>query len=136
MSPIAKGLSADDIEDVAAYFAKVASPVPPLASADPALVKRGEGIAETGIPAKGVPACGVCHGARGAGEPPTIPYLAGQYAHYTAGQLQAWQRGFRRTSPEAMALFAKKLEDKEIAALAAYYQQIGASEQAAAPPKH
>ena len=136
MSPIAKGLSADDIEDVAAYFAKVASPVPPLASADPALVKRGEGIAETGIPAKGVPACGVCHGARGAGEPPTIPYLAGQYAHYTAGQLQAWQRGFRRNSPEAMALFAKKLEDKEIAALAAYYQQIGASEQAAAPPKH
>src|SRR5262245_1916677 len=25
-----------------------------------------------------------CHGARGAGQSPTVPYLGGQYAHYTA----------------------------------------------------
>jgi cytochrome c553 len=133
MGPIAKGLSADDIEDVAAYFAKVASPVPPLASPDPALVKEGEGIAETGI--KGIPACGVCHGAHGAGEPPSIPYLAGQYARYTAFQLQMWRRGLRRNSPEAMGLFAKKLDDDEIAALAAYYQQAGVSGQAPIQPR-
>jgi hypothetical protein len=35
-------------------------------------------------------ATGLFHGVRGAGEPRTIPYLGGQYAHYTAGQLQAW----------------------------------------------
>jgi cytochrome c553 len=63
--------------------------------------------------------------------PPTIPALAGQYAQYTAFELQMWQRGFRRNSPEAMAVFAKKLDDQEIAAVAAYYQQVRSSNGAA-----
>ena len=46
-----------------------------------------------------------------------------------------WQRGFRRNSPEAMGLFAKKLDDQEIAAVAAYYQQVRSSAPAAAQPK-
>ena len=78
---------------------------------------------ETGDPAKGIPACGACHGAGGAGEPPTLPYLAGQYAHYTVFELQMWRHGLRRNSLEAMALFANKLDDQQIQALAAYYQQ-------------
>ena len=124
MSPIAGSLSADDIEDVAAYFASVETPYPPLPSMDAALVKKGEVIAESGIPTKGIPGCGSCHGARGVGEPPTIPYLAGQYARYTALELQMWQRGFRRNNPEAMGLFSKKFDQDEIAAVAAYYQQL------------
>jgi cytochrome c553 len=127
MSPIANALSPDDIEDVAAYYANVETPFPPLGSANSDLVKKGELLAEAGNPAKGIPGCRVCHGAGGVGEPPTIPYLAGQYAHYTAFQLQMWRRGFRRNSPEAMALFAKKLDDQEIAAIAAYYQQVRSS---------
>src|SRR4029434_3454112 len=95
------------------------------------LVKRGEQLAEGGNAAKGLPGCNLCHGAAGAGQPPTIPYLAGQYANYTALQLRMWQRGFRRNSPEAMALFAKKLDDQEIAAVAAYYQQARSSAGAA-----
>ena len=35
-----------------------------------------------------------------------------------------WKRGFRKTSPDAMTLFAKQLNDREIAAVAAYYQQL------------
>ena len=85
--------------------------------------------------AKGIPACGVCHGVRGVGEPPTIPYLAGQHAEYTATQLQLWQRGSRRNSPEAMGLFAKKLDDNDIAALAAYYQQVGLPGQTTMQPR-
>ena len=134
MTPIARALSPDDIDDVAAYFANVETPLLPLASADPDLVRKGEALAATGNAAKGIPGCGVCHGAGGVGEPPTIPYLAGQYAHYTALQLQMWQRGFRRNSPEAMALFAKKLDDQEIAAVAAYYQQARPSAAAAVQP--
>jgi cytochrome c553 len=43
-----------------------------------------------------------------------------------------WQRGFRKTSPDAMALFAKKLDDRDIAAVAAFYQQLrGPTDQAA-----
>jgi quinohemoprotein ethanol dehydrogenase len=133
MSSIASALSPDDIEDVAAYYAKMEAPFPPLASADPDLVRKGRELAETGNAAKGIPGCAACHGAGGVGEPPTVPYLAGQYAHYTAFQLQMWQRGLRRNSPEAMALFAKKLDAQEIAALAAYYQQLRSSAQAAQP---
>jgi quinohemoprotein ethanol dehydrogenase len=125
MSPIARALSSEDVNDVAGYYASAEARVLPLAKGDPQLVERGKQLAEAGSGAKGVPGCGVCHGPGGAGESPTIPYLAGQYAHYTASQLQMWQRGFRRNSPTTMELFAKKLDGQEIAALAAYYQQLG-----------
>ena len=135
MSPIAKALSPDDIDDVAAYFASRETPFPPLPNADPDLVKKGRELAETGDAAKGIPGCVVCHGVGGIGELPTIPYLAGQYAHYTAFQLQMWQRGFRRNSPSTMTLFAKLLGDQEIAALAAYYQQLRSTAPAEAQTK-
>jgi len=79
------------------------------------------------------PACGPCHGAGGTGEPPAIPYLAGQYAHYTAFEFDMWRRGLRRDSPEATALFAGKLDDEEFKALAAYCQQARPSAVAALP---
>jgi cytochrome c553 len=125
MSPIATALSPDDIADVSAYYAGVSAPFPPLPAADAALVKRGEELAKVGSAAKDMPACDNCHGPGGVGEPPAIPYLAGQYERYIAFELQMWQRGFRKTSPEAMAQVAKRLDDQDIAALAAYYQQTG-----------
>jgi quinohemoprotein ethanol dehydrogenase len=132
MSPIASALSPDEIADVAAYYASIQSPAPPVTRAAPELIQRGREIAETGLTAKGLPACNACHGAGGAGEWPTIPYLAGQDAHYTAFELQMWQRGLRRNSPKAMRLFATKLDDQDVAAVAAYYQQLRPSFPAAA----
>ena len=126
MSPIARALSLDDAADVSAYFASLDTPFPLLEPADSNLVKKGKELADAGDQAKGIPPCGACHGVGGTGEPPAIPYLAGQYAHYTAFQLQMWRQGFRRNSPEAMALFARKLDDHEIQAIAAYYQQAAA----------
>jgi len=123
MSPIARALSPEDAADVAAYFASAESPFPPLTAPDPHLVKQGKELAEAGDPVKGIPPCGACHGSGGAGEPPTIPYLAGQYARYTAFELQMWRQGWRRNSPEAMGLFTSMLDDQQIRALAAYYQQ-------------
>jgi cytochrome c553 len=130
MTPIAKALSSDDIADVAAYYAGVVSPFLPLASGDPALVKRGERLARIGDAARDMQSCNDCHGPGGAGEPPAIPYLAGQYAHYIAAQLKSWQLGFRKSSPGAMEYIAKRLDDQEIAAVAAYFQQA----RSAAPP--
>jgi cytochrome c553 len=92
----------------------------------------GKALAESGNATQGVPACDVCHGAGGVGEAPTIPYLAGQYASYTASQLQSWRKGSRRSSLEAMRLFATKLNDQEIDAVAAYYQQARTPSVAAA----
>jgi cytochrome c553 len=46
-----------------------------------------------------------------------------------------WQQGFHRNSPEPMALFARKLDDQEIAALAAYFQQARSSASPGPPGK-
>lgn len=122
MSPIAKALSPDDIADVSAYFAGVNAPLLPLKAPNAALVKRGEELAKAGGPER--LHCDNCHGPGGAGEPPVIPYLAGQYAHYVAFTLQMWHEGFRKNSPDTMEVIAKKLDDQDIAAVAAYYQQV------------
>ena len=131
MAPIARALSPEDIADVASYYASLETPFPPLADANPDLVKRGKQLAETGNAKKGIPGCDDCHGAEGAGRPPTLPYLAGQYASDIALQLRMWKRGFRRDNPETMVLFAKELDDQEIAAVAAYYQQVRSAGQLA-----
>jgi cytochrome c553 len=124
MSPIAKALTAADVDDVAAYYATLDAPFLPLRKPDPALVKSGEQLAKVGNEARGIPACDNCHGPGGAGEPPAIPYLAGQYAPYIATELRMWQHGYRKNSPDMMADVAKLLNDQEIASLAAYYQQV------------
>jgi cytochrome c553 len=113
------------------YLAKqlrdYASPYPPLARPDPALIKRGEQLAKIGNAARQLQSCDNCHGPGGTGEPPAIPYLAGQYARYIATELTMWQRGSRNQSPDAMADVAKHLDTQEIAAVAAYFQQVHAS---------
>jgi cytochrome c553 len=124
MSPIAKGLSAENIVDVSAYYASMKAPFLPLGAPDADLVKRGEMLAKIGSAPRQIQACDNCHGPGGAGEPPVIPYLAGQYSHYIAFTLDMWRKGFRRNSTDAMGVVAQKLNDEEIAAVAAYYQQV------------
>jgi cytochrome c553 len=124
MTPVASALTADDIADVAAYYAGIEAPFLPLRKAEAALNKQGEELAKRGSAARRLQACDNCHGAEGAGEPPAIPYLAGQYAPYIALELHMWRRGFRKSIPEAMGVVAKLLDDQEIAAVAAYYQQV------------
>jgi len=130
MTPIAKALSPEETTDVAAYYATVIGPFLPLRSPDPMLVKRGEQLANIGDAAKDLQSCNNCHGPGGAGELPAIPYLAGQYAHYIEFELQMYRRGLRRGQP--MAEIAKKLGDRDSAAVAAYFQQVRASAPAAA----
>jgi cytochrome c553 len=124
MTPIAKALTADDIADVAAYYSGLDAPFLPLRKPDEALVKAGEQLAKAGNESRRIQACDNCHGPGGAGEPPTLPYLAGQYAIYIAFELRMWQRGYRKNSPDGMAVVARALDEREIAAVAAYYQQV------------
>ena len=132
MSPIAKALTPADVADVAAFFSEQHPPFLPLPKPDPALAKAGEQLAKVGNAARSIQACDNCHGPEGAGEPPAIPYLAGQYDTYIALELRMWQRGFRKTSPNAMEVVAKDLNDQEIAAVAAYYQQVRGTGEVAA----
>jgi cytochrome c553 len=124
MTPIAKALTADDIADVAAYYSGLDAPFLPLRKPDEALIKAGEQLAKAGNESRRIQACDNCHGPGGAGEPPTLPYLAGQYATYIAFELRMWQRGYRKNSPDGMAVVARALDEREIAAVAAYYQQV------------
>jgi cytochrome c553 len=41
-----------------------------------------------------------------------------------------WQRGLRKSSPDAMEYIAKRLDEGEIKAVAAYFQQV----RTASPP--
>jgi cytochrome c553 len=132
MSPVAKALTPDDVADVTAYYAAINAPFLPLPKPDPALVSQGEKLAKVGDEARQIPDCDNCHGPGGIGEPPAIPYLAGQYASYITLELQMWRRGYRKNSPDEMAPLSKRLSEQEIAAVAAYYQQVRGSAGAAA----
>jgi cytochrome c553 len=127
MTPVANALSPDDIADVSAYYASMNAPFLPLKAADAALVNRGQQLAKIGSAERQIQSCDNCHGPGGAGEPPAIPYLAGQYGQYLTSTLQMWQRGIRKNSPDAMGVVANKLTDDDIAAIAAYYQQVRSS---------
>ena len=131
MTPIAKGLDPSERADVAAYYAEVNGPFLPLAEVSSALFKCGEQLAKIGDETKGLQSCDNCHGPGGAGQPPAIPYLAGQYGPYIAMQLRMWQRGYRRNSDDAMAYIAKRLSDGDIDAVAAYFQQVRRADQLA-----
>ncbi len=122
MTPIAKALSDQQIDAVAAYYAALAAPAPKPAAPSARAQKRGQQLATVGDDKLGVQGCASCHGPGGVGEAPTYPYLAGQHRGYLAVTLRAWKSGARNTDPSMqMNIIAKRLSDADIAALAAYY---------------
>jgi cytochrome c553 len=135
MSQIAKSMSSDEIADVAAYYANTDAPFVPQKPVDPALLKRGEQLAKVGSATEQIPACNACHGPGGVGEPPAIPYLAGQYSQYIALNVQLWQKGLRKNSAGSMATIAAKLSPHDITAVAAYYQQLAPSLETSLSPE-
>lgn len=75
----------------------------------------------TGRSADGIPACISCHGAE-APKPAYIPHLRSQHKRYLVKQLQDFKSGNRMNDrTKTMPVIAKKLSDREIEILAAYY---------------
>lgn len=119
MGGMAAPLSAQDMSNLAAYFA--GQKPKPRAARDPELAKLGQSIYRGGILAKGMAACASCHSPNGAGIPAQFPRLAGQHAEYVAAQLKAFRSGERANDPNGMMhMIATKLSDKEISAVAEY----------------
>jgi cytochrome c553 len=119
MGGMSAGLSAEDMRDVAAFFAAQAPKSG--AARRPETVALGQKIWRGGDLAKGLPACAGCHGATGAGLPAQYPRLAGQYPEYTEAQLKAFRASERRNDPnKAMQSIAAKMSDPEIRAVADY----------------
>ena len=131
MQPIARELDGPTIAEIAGYFAAIAPPppaAPPVAGppgAAPA-AQLGAAIARDGIPGRDIAGCSSCHDPQGYAPNPFYPSLAGQSAEFLDGQLRLWRRGVRGGSAAApiMEEVSKRLSDREIAALAAYYSAL------------
>jgi cytochrome c553 len=125
MSPVAKMLSERQMEDVAAYYAAQEAPFGPQPEVPPAQLQLGGALSAVGNAEQGIPACVNCHGAAGTGMGPSWPYLAGQYAEYTALQLRLWQQGIRNNDPlNIMEMIAKLMSEEQVAAVSRYFESV------------
>ncbi|MDY1549065.1 c-type cytochrome [Luteibacter sahnii] len=133
MNPIMQGfaqpLSDQDMHDIGAYFATKSS-LPGVA--DQAFVEQGQTLYRQGDADRGIPACMACHGPDGRGNPgPHYPQLTSQHAQYVESRLKALRdMDPAQAGPHAkpMVEVAKKLDDKDIAAVASYIEGLHANE--------
>ncbi|MBB5416749.1 c-type cytochrome [Paraburkholderia sp. CNPSo 3155] len=110
----------DYLRQISEYFAALQPPYPESdrATLSPKLLAAGEKLVTHGDPARGIPACIACHGARMTGTQPGIPGLLGLHASYIAGQMGTWRSGTRHAlAPDCMRTIALKLNDNDIAAV-------------------
>ncbi len=125
MTAFADPLSAEDIEDLAAYFATLPAV---QRGADPELVELGQRIYRGGLPDRSVAACIACHGPSGRGNPlAAFPIVRGQHATYIANTLRAYATGERRSDGsvnQMMRDIAVSLREEEIEAVASYMQGL------------
>src|SRR5579862_7551215 len=126
MRPVASALSADERQAVASFYSgQTATKAAEPAKFDEATLARGLALAAHGDWSKGLPGCNQCHGPAGEGVAGTFPKLAEQNAKYITQQLKDWQQGKRTNDPlRLMTAIAAKLDDGEIAAVAAYYASL------------
>jgi cytochrome c553 len=119
MAGMVANLTADDMANLAAYFA-MQKPAP-RAARNAELATIGQAIYRGGIMSKDVAACASCHAPNGAGIPAQFPRIAGQHSEYTEAQLKAFRVAERANDPNRMMrVIAAKLSDREIKALAEY----------------
>lgn len=127
MAGMAQGLSEQEMQDLAAYFA--AQTVHP-GEADPGQVKLGGQLYRAGNHDENVPACLACHSPDGVGNPSMkVPALAGQHADYIVAQLKAYAAGTRTTDPsKMMETIASRLTPAEMQAVASYVEGLHGSQ--------
>lgn len=122
MSGMVQALTAQDIADLAAWFALQE---PSMSAADQARAHQGERLYVDGRAEDDLPPCVGCHGTRGRGYsdvvPGGFPRLAGQHAQYTAKALRDFRDGTRTNDYNGMMQsIAGKLSDEDILALSEY----------------
>lgn len=124
MANIAKGLSAEGMRDVSAYYARQEMPSPERGEVPRERLEQGRRLALIGDAKEAIPACAACHGPDGKGIPPRFPRIGGQHAAYLEKQLSDFAKGQRSNDPSAMMRsIAGKLSAKQIKAVADYYSR-------------
>ena len=122
MQVVASELSPAQIAALADYYAALPRRSTQSAKAVPLL---GQQLALVGIPSAGLAPCASCHGVTRAAEK-AYPLIEGQARWYIANQMQVFRRGGRGTIAgdkvdDPMVAVARKLDDRQILAVAAYY---------------
>lgn len=122
MAGMVASLSAEDMDNIAAYYAAQSKTPLPAEGQDVALIAQGRKLYQSGRPEAGVAACAACHGANGFGNPGAgYPALHAQHALYIDGALKAFRDGSRANDANSlMRKAAAGLTDDDIRALAAY----------------
>jgi cytochrome c553 len=116
MGPLARSLTDDQTEAMAAYFARQTPARNEAVQPDPALRQRGLALIRAGT-------CQACHGMALMGKDKT-PRLAGQGEGYLANQLTAFKTGQRLNPTGPMNGIAAMLSADDIRALANYIASL------------
>jgi cytochrome c553 len=119
---LSRSLTEDQIKGLAAYYAGQ-TPARQGVEGDRSRLEAGKSIFETGVTAKGIPACTGCHGSQGQGNA-TFPRLAGQHADYLVKQLVVFQRTDERPEGSIMKTVAHELTQQNIDDVATYLQAL------------
>jgi len=117
MAEKVKGLSAEDREAVAMYYASQKPGHTP--SGDTLLLAVGQFIYERGNRHSGLPPCATCHGKQAAGSV-ELPRLAGQHPQYLMRQVRAFKQANGSRDSAIMRVMSHRLSDLELEAVAAY----------------
>jgi cytochrome c553 len=119
MSPMARGLTDEDMHDLAAYYAYLPRPLEVRASD----VADAPDIVVRGAPLRNIPACATCHG--GIDNKAGSPWLDGLPSVYTKAQLTAFVNSTRHNDIDGqMRNIARNMSPAEIDAAASYYEHI------------
>jgi len=119
MAGMVAGLSGQDMQDLAAYYARQELKIGESRGGN---LDLGERIYRSGNAESGVAACAACHGPRGLGNPPAgFPRVSGQHAPYTVSTLKAFAKGERANDRAAMMRgLASRMTEQEMQAVADY----------------
>lgn len=117
MADMVAKLTPDEMVALGKYFEKQVVVVEP--AKDQGLAAVGQYIFHNGNKFSSLAACASCHGADAKGTA-ALPRLAGQYAEYTAAQLQQFNKRERTNDNAVMHAIVSKMTPLEIAAVAEY----------------
>ncbi len=125
MQATAELLSDADIDTVARYFNAQSARARGPASLAEQDRRTAERLHRYGDRARGIPACGSCHGLKGEGQGRN-PRLAGQHAVYLESQLHSFKQGQRTNDMNGvMRSVVLAATEREIQLLARYFAGLG-----------
>lgn len=124
MAAFVANLSAQEMADLAAWYARF--PLPPAQTASAQDNDLAYRLAQKGDGPRLIPPCASCHGRKGRGDIINMPALAGQSAAYLRQTMLDYKQGKRANDIYSrMRLISEQLSDEEINALADYYAGMG-----------